>query len=50
MSAIPGDPSPMEQKVLGIIGKVCVRGITGGIDSGATETANLEDVDGMNIT
>ena len=33
MSAVPGDPSPMEQKVLGIIGQVCVRGIAGGIDS-----------------
>ena len=49
MSAVPGDPSPMEQKVLGIIGQVCVRGIAGGIDSGATEAANSKDVDGMHI-
>ena len=49
MSAVPGDPSPMEQKVLGIIGQVCVRGIAGGIDSGATEAANSKAVDGMHI-
>ena len=49
MSAVPGDPSPMEQKVLGIIGQVCVRGITGDIDSGATDAANSKDVDGMHI-
>ena len=39
----------MEQKVLGIIGQVCVRGITGDIDSGATDAANSKDVDGMHI-
>ena len=39
----------MKQKVLGIIGQVCVRGIAGGIDSGATEAANSKAVDGMHI-
>ena len=45
-SAVPCDPSPLEQRVLGIIGQVSVRGIPGGVDSGATEAGNSEDVEG----
>ena len=45
-SAVQGDPSPMEQRVLGIIGQVSVRDIPGGVDSGATEAGNSEDVEG----